>query len=419
MFTNSSRKNESQDKKFSRREFLKLAGLAGAAGATLPSLMSFGQVLGSYGGIDGNGTNSNTNINQTTGSNGNTTMNQQSSSVRIFDLDGTKPQFQNAAGSRTIMNADNFPILAGMGAALLRLRKGGVREPHWHGNAAELSYCITGNARMTIYSSNARQDTFTITPGQLTFVPKGYWHDVENIGNEEAKFIVVYNSERPEDLGISGSVGSMPTQVLDRIFGINPPAFFDQLNYKSTQDIVIGQRPAIFSSINRMPTTNPHKFNLGGITPQIQTSGGTGKLGMADDFPILKGLALFLIDLKPTGIIEPHTHPNAAELNYVINGKVRFTVFGPSGQVATSEIGKGQVFFVPAGYFHYLENPDIMSAGTVASFFNSENPEFIGLVGGLSAYSNQVLGSVFSKEPESFNSLPRQVKNIFIASGTG
>jgi Cupin len=76
--------------------------------------------------------------------------------------------------------------------------------------------------------------------GQLTFVPKGYWHDVENIGNEEAKFIVVYNSERPEDLGISGSVGSIPTQVLDRIFGINPPAFFDQLNYKSTQDIVIG-----------------------------------------------------------------------------------------------------------------------------------------------------------------------------------
>ena len=55
----------------------------------------------------------------------------------------------------------------------------------------------------------------------------------------------------------------------------------------------------------------------------------------------------------------------------------------------------------------------------MASFFNNENPEFIGLVGGLSAYSNQVLGSVFNKEPESFSSLPRQMKNIFIASGTG
>ena len=65
---------------------------------------------------------------------------------------------------------------------------------------------------------------------------------------------------------------------------------------------------------------------------------------------------------------------------------------------------------ISAGYFHYLENPDNMSAGTVASFFNNENPEFIGLVGGLGAYSNQVLGSVFNKEPESFSSLPRQVK---------
>lgn len=406
---------KSQDKKITRRNFLKLAGIAGAIGATLPSLLPFGQVLGSYG-----GTNNNTNINQTT-NNMNTAMNKPSSSTHIFDLDATKPQFQSVTGSRTIMNADNFSILAGMGAVLLRLQKGGVREPHWHANAAELSYCVTGNAKMTIYSSNARQNIFTISPGQLTFVPKGYWHDVENIGNEEVKFIVVYNSERPEDLGISGSVGSMSARVLDRIFGLNPPAFFDQLNYKSTQDVIIGQRPAIFSSTSIIgsPTTNPHKFDLGGIAPQIQTSGGTGKLGMAADFPILRGLALFLIDLKPTGIIEPHTHPNAAELNYVINGKVRFTVFGPSGEVETSEIGKGQVFFVPAGYFHYLENPENMNAGTVASFFNNENPEFIGLVGGLSAYSNQVLGSVFNKEPELFSSLSRQVKNIFIASGTG
>ena len=126
----------------------------------------------------------------------------------------------------------------------------------------------------------------------------------------------------------------------------------------------------------------------------------------------------FLIRLKPSGIVEPHTHPNAAELNYVINGKVRFTVFGPSGEVETSEIGKGQVFFVPSGYFHYLENPDSIRDGTVASFFNNENPEFIGIGGGLSAYSDEVLGSVFNKEPIFFSSLPRLEKNVFITSGT-
>jgi oxalate decarboxylase len=118
-------------------------------------------------------------------------------------------------------------------------------------------------------------------------------------------------------------------------------------------------------------------------------------------------------------MIEPHTHPNAAELNYVIHGKVRFTVFGTSGQVAISGIGKGQVFVVPAGYFHYLENPYNMGGGTVASFFNNENPEFIGIAGGLSSYSNEILGSVFNKDSRFFSTLPRIQKNVFIASGTG
>jgi len=146
----------------------------------------------------------------------NTVTKKQTSSIHIFDLDEAKPQFYSPTGSRTIVNADNFPILAGMGAVLLRLEKGGVREPHWHPNAAELSYCIAGNAKMTIFSTNARQDTFTINPGELTFVPTGYWHDIENIGNEHAKFVIVYNHERPEDFGISGSVGSMSARVLEQ-----------------------------------------------------------------------------------------------------------------------------------------------------------------------------------------------------------
>jgi oxalate decarboxylase len=321
------------------------------------------------------------------------------------------------------MNADNFPILSGMGAVLLLLKKGGVREPHWHPNASELGYCITGNAKMTIFMTNARHVTFTINPGQLIFIPRGYWHDIENIGKEEAKFVIVYDNERPEDLGITGSVGSMSARVLDRIFGIRPPGFFDQLNYKLSQDVIVGSKPADFSSSSRIEVpntdTNSYKYSLGSIIPQIQTSGGTAALGTATFFPILSGLALFLIRLKPSGIVEPHTHPNAAELNYVVNGKVRFTVFGPSGEVESSEIGKGQVFFVPSGYFHYLENPDNVNGSDIASFFNNESPEFIGLAGGLSAYSNEVLGSTFNKDPKFFSSLPRLDKDVFIASGTG
>ncbi|MFZ0404730.1 MAG: hypothetical protein WAL79_02810, partial [Nitrososphaeraceae archaeon] len=69
------------------------------------------------------------------------------------------------------------------------------------------------------------------------FVPRAYWHDLENIGEEEVKFVIVYDNERPGDLGVSGSVGSLSARVLDRMFGINPHGFFDQLNYTSIQDV--------------------------------------------------------------------------------------------------------------------------------------------------------------------------------------
>ena len=394
MSRNSS-EDKSYDKKITRRDFLKLAGAAGVV-ATLPSLIPFGKIFG--------GTKDGTNINQT--SNMNPVISKQTRSIHIFDLDGTKPQFSSPNGSRTLMNTDNFPILEGMGAVLLRLEKGGIREPHWHPNAAELCLCLSGRAKMTIYSTNARVDTFTISPGQITFVPRAYWHNLENIGEEEVKFVIVYDNERPGDLGVSGSVGSLSARVLDKMFGTNPPGFFDQLNYTAIQDVTMGSKPVDFSSASKVEVPNAHKFDLGAA------------LGMANDFPILAGLACFLLILKPRGIVEPHTHPNAAELNYVINGKVRFTVFGPNGEAETSEISQGQVFFVPPGYLHYLENPDYVNGNNVVSFFGNARPEFIGIVGGLSAYSNEVLGSVFSKDPKFFSNLPRLDKNVFIASGT-
>ena len=127
MSTKSS-EDKSHDKKITRRDFLKLAVAAGVV-ATLPSLIPFDKVFG--------GTKNDTNINQTSITN--PVINKQTQSIHIFDLDRTKPQFSSPNGSRTLMNADNFPILEGMGAVLLRLEKGGIREPHWHPNAAELS----------------------------------------------------------------------------------------------------------------------------------------------------------------------------------------------------------------------------------------------------------------------------------------
>ena len=186
------------------------------------------------------------------------------------------------------------------------------------------------------------------------------------------KIVIVYDNERFEDLGISGSVGSLPTRILNSIFGINSPGLFDDLGDVSSQDVILGRKTIDISKINsnnESETSNSYTLNLSDTTPQVQTPGGTAVLGSVPYFPILKGLSVFLLNLKPKGIVEPHTHPNAGELNYVIEGKVRFTVYGPNKEIETSEIGKGYVFFVPAGYFHYLENSDDVNNGYCSFLF--------------------------------------------------
>jgi oxalate decarboxylase len=186
---------------------------------------------------------------------------------------------------------------------------------------------------MTIYSNNARKDTIMINPGQLTFIPTGCWHDIENIGEEELKIVIVYDNERFEDLGISGSVGYLPARILNSIFGIDSTGLLDKLGDGSSEDVIFGRKTTTISKIssdNEIETSNPHTLNLSDTTPQVQPPGGTAVLGSVPYFPILKGLSVFLLNLKPKGIVEPHTHPNAGELNYVIEGKVRFTVYGPN-----------------------------------------------------------------------------------------
>src|SRR5437764_3564833 len=98
-------------------------------------------------------------------------------------------------------------------------------------------YCLTGRAVMTIFSPSAGHDTFTIDPGEIAFVPKGYLHHIENIYEGETKFAIAFNHERPEDIGISGSTGSINNNILGTTFGVGSE-FFNMLT-KPSRDILI------------------------------------------------------------------------------------------------------------------------------------------------------------------------------------
>ena len=271
-----------------------------------------------------------------------------------------------------------------------------------------------------LHSTGAGHDTFTVGTGEIVFVPKGYLHHIENISHSETKFAIAFNHEKPEDIGISGSTGSIPDKVLGATFGLGAEYFS---NFKkSSHDLLITFRSKTEDATASTTTTtyqripNYHKFNLKDFPPMVQTKGGTVSLGNANNFGILSGLACYLLTLKPKGIREPHWHPNAAELDYVISGRARMTIFSPGDTVDTFEVGPGEVVFIPSAYFHYIENVDDSDDMQFAVFFNHERPEDIGISGAFGAYSNEVLGSIFGLQPKVLEALPKYQEDLFVVA---
>jgi oxalate decarboxylase len=338
------------------------------------------------------------------------------SSIHTFNLEAIKPQAVRNGGTRSMANQNNFSLLKGMSLYSLRLDDGGVREPHWHPNAAELSYCLAGRAIMTIFSPGAGHDTFTVDPGEIVYVPRGYLHHIENINQGDTKFAIAFNHELPEDIGISGSTGSMTDSVLGATFGLSSE-YFESFK-RSSQELLITPKPnTVVATTTYHKIHNYHKFNLKAFPPMVQSKGGMVSLGNANNFGILEGLACYLLTLKPKGIREPHWHPNAAELDYVISGKGRMTIFSPGNNVDTFEVGPGEIVFIPSAYFHYIENVNASEDMQFAVFFNHERPEDIGISGAFGAYSNEVLGSVFGLQPKILDALPKYHEDLFVVAG--
>lgn len=122
--------------------------------------------------------------------------------------------------------ASEFPILKGQGASMysVHLEEGGFREPHWHPDAWEFNYTITGRGRVTILAPTDHRDSFEIQAGDAFFIPRGHLHYFESLGPGELHILLVFNAseaEASDDIGIGESMGAMPDEVLAAVFGVS------------------------------------------------------------------------------------------------------------------------------------------------------------------------------------------------------
>ncbi|MBA3958697.1 MAG: cupin domain-containing protein [Parachlamydiaceae bacterium] len=332
--------------------------------------------------------------------------------THLFHLKDTPPQKIRSGGFRIDGNADQFPVLSKLALSLLELHPKAFREPHWHPNANELSYCVDGVGIMTIFGPGNTHDTFTIARGDIVFVPKGSLHHIENIGDGPLQLLICFDNERPEDLELTSLVETMPAHILGATFH-QKPEFFQTLQHAKAENFIRMRLEASKPTLGML--TNRYKFNLEAHLPQLANEGGWVKMSNNFLFHALDGLAIYSLVLKAGGAREPHWHPNAAELNYLLQGAARITLVSPNGDVETFDMKVGDMSFMPQGYLHHIENLGKEDA-RFAIFFNHEAPSDIGASGCMGAYSNGLLSTMFGVADNYFTKMPKFQQDLFIVS---
>jgi len=119
------------------------------------------------------------------------------------------------------------------------LSKGNVVEPHYHQNASELVYCVSGAAVVSLINPFTKElRHFPIRPRQVANVPQGWWH-YEIATEDHTQLLAVFDAPIPEIITGSDLLRLTPANVLAHTYCLNEPQLKEVLA-PITDTVIIG-----------------------------------------------------------------------------------------------------------------------------------------------------------------------------------
>ncbi|HEX4020213.1 MAG TPA: cupin domain-containing protein [Acidobacteriaceae bacterium] len=320
-----------------------------------------------------------------------------------FSVSGGSLSFSSDLGEIAGVSKKEFPILKNLSIRRLTLAPGSIREPHWHPNAVELGYCVQGQGLIGVLGNADAFASFTITAGQMFYIPSGAIHHIENIGENNAIFIIAFRHEAPEDFGFSGSLGAMTDAVLGNTYDLSAGAFEPFKRSTISKQIVRREGAAVVPAIASFD--NPLKFDIEAQHPLLSDAAGEVRFARDQFWPVLKNISMYSLRITNKGMREPHWHPETAEMGYVQSGKARMTVLNPEGSTETYLLNAGDAYFIPPAYPHHIEQMGD-EAIRFLIFFDQPFPQDIGYRATGTAFSRPVLAATLGCDPEKLPQLP-------------
>ncbi|EGL17629.1 cupin domain protein [Paenibacillus sp. HGF7] len=119
--------------------------------------------------------------------------------------------------SRNYINLLGYKQLNTLGSASLLdiyLSKGHYVEPHYHQNATELVYCVSGAATVSFINPFTNKlYHIPIKTGQVANVPQGWWH-YEEASEDDTHLIAIFDAPTPEVILGSDILRLTPARVM-------------------------------------------------------------------------------------------------------------------------------------------------------------------------------------------------------------
>jgi oxalate decarboxylase len=124
-------------------------------------------------------------------------------------------------GEVRIIDSSKFKVSTTMAAAIVTVHPGGIRELHWHPNADEWQYFISGSGRMTVFATGGRARTMDFQAGDVGYIQKTLPHYVQNTGDTDVKFLEMFKSSAYQDLALSEWLTHTPPDLVLAHLGID------------------------------------------------------------------------------------------------------------------------------------------------------------------------------------------------------
>jgi oxalate decarboxylase/phosphoglucose isomerase-like protein (cupin superfamily) len=294
--------------------------------------------------------------------------------LNAFHLQTTQsitPVSVDHRGKAYVVDQSNFSPLAGVTCYTLEVWDESMRLPHWHPNASELGYVVSGALEIVIWRSPGETAIFTLTAGMCWFIPLAALHSLNNIGDKPAQLLVGFSSELPEDIDLPVAWNGIPVPLRNAYTSPHQ----DLLQWHGVINNPLVGRYTNISALKNVLTASPYGFDLAKVSPLFNDEKlGSVIWGVKSNWNILEDISVLRAILQPGVARDAIWYPDAGTLYVVAKGSAEFYLILAGQEAKPFTINQFDYVYVPTGVLHTFINTS-SSVFEMVAFFTKSDPQ--------------------------------------------